>query len=193
MHGFRPGEILGLTWDDIDFENKLIHVRHALKRLPDENGVRRFVLDELKTPTSRRTHRMAREVYRSLLALKKRQARWRLKYGPEYGWDQAPSGLVFCTHKGKPLFPRSVTRQLRLYSDKAEIPRDWSAKTTRHTWVSHLSHHGIPVQKIAEGAGHANSRVTATVYTHVLSPEINELPTVWDGLVGQDQDQDQAQ
>lgn len=191
MHGFRPGEMLGLTWDDIDFENNVIHIRHALKRLPDEHGIRRFVLDELKTPTSKRSHRMAREVRKGLLALKKRQARWRLKYGPDYGWDQAPSGLVFCTHKGTPLFSRSITRQLRLYSDKAEISRDWTAKTTRHTWVSHLSHHGVPVQKIAEGADHANSRVTATVYTHVLSPEINELPTIWDGLVGQHQDEAQ--
>jgi len=191
MHGFRPGEMLGLTWDDVDFENNIIHIRRSLKRLPDGNGVRCFVLDELKTPTSKRSHRMPREVRKGLLALKKRQARWRLKYGPEYGWDQAPSGLVFCTHKGTPLFPRSVNRQLRLYCGKAGIGTSWTARETRHTWVSHLSHHGVPVQKIAEGAGHASSRVTATVYTHVLSPEVNELPTIWDGLVGQDQDQAQ--
>jgi len=53
----------------------------------------------------------------------------------------------------------------------------------------------VRVVLTADGAGARKKpgRVTATVYTHVLSPEFSELPTVWDGLVGQDQDQDQAQ
>ena len=76
MCGLRPGELLGLRWEDVDFKAGVIRVRKCLKALPDpETGRRRLVLEELKTERSRRTIRMPRHVVTVLQALRREQAR----------------------------------------------------------------------------------------------------------------------
>ena len=51
--GMREGELLGLTWEDVDLERGLLRLRHALVR---EGG--KAVLGDLKTPKSRRSVRL---------------------------------------------------------------------------------------------------------------------------------------
>jgi integrase len=59
MCGLRPGEMLGLRWEDVDFKAGALRVRRCLKALPDPvTGKRTLVLEELKTKQSRRTIRM---------------------------------------------------------------------------------------------------------------------------------------
>ena len=48
--GLSPGELLGLRWEDVDFDGGVIRVRKCLKALPDpKTGKRRLVLEDLKT------------------------------------------------------------------------------------------------------------------------------------------------
>lgn len=56
--GFRRGEILGLRWSDIDFENDLIHIRRAV-HWEKQKG---FYYTEPKTAKSRRTVRLPERV-----------------------------------------------------------------------------------------------------------------------------------
>src|SRR4029077_21024757 len=85
MCGLRPGELLGLRWEDVDFKAGVIRVRKCLKALPDSaSGKRRLVLDDLKTEQSRRTIQMPRLAAAALRELRKDQARWKLKLGAAY-------------------------------------------------------------------------------------------------------------
>jgi integrase len=53
MCGVRPGELLGLRWEDVDFRAGVIRARKCLKALPDPvTGKRALVLEELKTERS---------------------------------------------------------------------------------------------------------------------------------------------
>jgi integrase len=85
MCGLRPGELLGLRWEDVDFTAGVIRVRKCLKALPDpQTGKRRLVLEDLKTEQSKRTIRMPRHVVTALQALRREQAAARLKLGALY-------------------------------------------------------------------------------------------------------------
>jgi len=68
--GLRPGELLGLTWDDIDFANGVIRVRHSLKAVPGPDGRTVLRLEDLKTARSKRTLQLPRKAAEVLRALK---------------------------------------------------------------------------------------------------------------------------
>jgi len=105
MCGLRPGELLGLRWEDVDFDEGVIRVRKCLKALPDPAaGKRRLVLETLKTERSRRTIRMPRQVAAALLALRKEQAAARLKLGAAY--DVRGLSIVFGDGAGARNGPR---------------------------------------------------------------------------------------
>jgi integrase len=76
MTGLRPGELLGLRWQDVDTRAGVIRVRVAAKRVKG-----RLVLADLKTEQSRRTLKMPAAVAEALAAQKRAQAEGRLGAG----------------------------------------------------------------------------------------------------------------
>jgi len=72
--GMRPGEALGLKWEDIDFKNNRIYVKRNLTRTNDG-----WKLEEPKTPRSRRTIPLPKEVMKSLKEHKKTKQKKSLK------------------------------------------------------------------------------------------------------------------
>ena len=110
MCGLRPGELLGLRWEDVDFKTGVIRVRKCLKALPDpETGKRTLVLETLKTERSKRTIRMPRQAVTVLLTLRKEQTAARLKLGALY--DTRGLAIVFGDGAGAPRWPQDVRRQ----------------------------------------------------------------------------------
>lgn len=150
-------------------------MRHCLKRV---NG--KLTRAELKTPSSRRTLRMPKAVAATLAALCKHQAAERLRAGQFY----RNSGLVFCDALGRPRHRQAVWRSWRDVTEAAGLGTGWQPRETRHTWVSHLSDHDVPVERIADAAGHVNSNVTRTVYRHLIRDEIAVVADVWDTEAG---------
>jgi integrase len=54
----------------------------------------------------------------------------------------------------------------------------------RHTFVSVLSASGVPIESIADAAGHSNSNVTRTVYRHQLADTITQASAAMDAVFG---------
>jgi integrase len=184
MCGLRPGELLGLRWEDVDFDAGVIRVRKCLKALPDPKaGKRRLVLDDLKTEQSKRTIQMPRAVAVALISLRKDQARWKLKLGAAY--DVRGMGLVFTDRAGAPRWPGDVRRYLQLLCERAGIGKAWTPRELRHTFVSVLSDSGVDIEKIAEAAGHVNSTITKTVYRHVIADKVTVAATAMDSIFGE--------
>ena len=65
--GMRIGECLGLRWEDLDFENRIISVNHNLTDRPDDNGKCGKHIQSLKTAAGNRTIPMIEEVFRAFL------------------------------------------------------------------------------------------------------------------------------
>lgn len=183
MCGLRPGELLGLRWEDVDFDGGVIRVRTCLKALPDpQTGKRVLVLAGLKTEQSRRTIQMPRAAAAALRELRKDQARWKLKLGGAY--DTRGLGLVFTDRAGAPRWPQDIHRYLRVLCKRAGIGQ-WAPRELRHTFVSVLSDSGVDIEKIAEAVGHVNSTITRTVYRHSIRDEISTAATVMDVVFGE--------
>jgi integrase len=184
MCGLRPGELLGLRWEDVDFEAGVLRVRKCLKSLPDPaSGKRILVLEELKTERSKRTIRMPRQVATALLALRKEQAAAKLRLGAAY--DVRGLAIVFGDGAGAPKWPQDVRSRFQTLCGRAGIGEGWTPREQRHTFVSVLSDSGVDIEKIADAVGHVNSTVTKAVYRHQIADEITSAATVMDSIFGE--------
>jgi integrase len=169
--GLRPGELLGLRWEDVDLDELVLRVR---KRLDEET----LTLVDLKTEESRRTLKMPQSVAAALRTLKAWQAAERLRRGSDF----TDNGLVFCSANGAPKWGSEVRRRFKRLCDRAGIGSDWHCHEQRHTFVSVLSDGGVDIEHIADAVGHKNSNVTKTVYRHVISDKISTAADVMDGI-----------
>jgi integrase len=171
--GLRPGELAGLTWDDVDFSEGVIRVRHSLKRV---SGA--MALEDLKTETSRRTIAMPKATRTALLALRKEQAADKLRLGEHY----AGLGTVFSQASGRPVNRQYVNMGFKRATDRAGLGRDWQPRELRHTNVSVLSDAGVSIEDISASVGHKNSNITKTTYRHVIADKLTRATTAMDRL-----------
>jgi integrase len=176
--GLRPGELLGLRWQDVDLREGTIRVRTCLKVLPGPDGKRMVALADLKTDRSRRTLALPRDAATVLRALKAQQARDRLRLGD--GWTD--SGLVFAAEHGGPRWPQDVRKQFGKVCERAGLGAGWHPHETRHTWVSLLSDAGVDLEDIADAAGHITSAVTRNVYRHQLADRLTKASAAMDTI-----------
>jgi integrase len=184
MCGLRPGELLGLRWEDVDFKAGVLRVRKCLKALPDPaTGKRVLVLEELKTERSKRTIRMPGQVVAAVLALRKEQATARLKLGAAY--DVRGLAIVFGDGAGAPKWPQDVRSHFQTLCGRAGIGKGRTPREQRHTFVSVLSDSGVDIEQIADAVGHVNSTVTKAVYRHQIADEITSAATVMDSIFGE--------
>lgn len=161
--GMRVGELLALSWDDVDFDAGVIRVRHSLKR---EHGT--LLIGDLKTQSSKRTMQMPAAVAAARLA------------APD--WQDC--GLVFCSPRnGRPKWHSLVDGTFKRLCEQAGIGGHWQLRETRHSFVSILSHAGVNIEAIADAAGHVNSNVTRAVYRHQLGDTITTAAVVWNDLL----------
>jgi integrase len=178
--GLRPGELTGLTWDDVDFAEGVIRVRHSLKEVPAGDGKTDLQLEALKTDQSRRTLQLPARVAEALRALRTMQAADRLRLGQHYG----EMNLVFCGNAGQALRRQAVNRQFKAVCKRAGLGTGWHPHEQRHTFVSVLSDAGIDIEAIADAAGHINSTVTREVYRHQIADKVTRTSDAMDQIFG---------
>jgi integrase len=85
---------------------------------------------------------------------------------------------------GTPLDDHNVRRQFRVITEAAGLGRTWVPRELRHTFVSLLSAHGMPVEAIALLAGHNQTATTELVYRHQIVPALTRGAEVVDQIFG---------
>lgn len=164
--GLRKGELLGLQWQDIDFENKKLFVRHNLCRIPkvDENGKRYSVLElmEPKTAKSKRILPLNDCAISVLKEHKKQQNLWILKNRDIY----QDKNIIFSTRTGNFIHPRDVSKRFHRILEKAGLERK-RFHDLRHTFASILLNEGESVKMIQELLGHSTITTTLDIYSHI--------------------------
>ncbi|GHO86440.1 tyrosine-type recombinase/integrase [Dictyobacter formicarum] len=161
--GLRKGEILGLRWDDIDFDQGILTVRRTVSYIPPHDGELHMYLEtDPKTATSKRTIILPTFIQEALKAHRAQQLQERLKAGKE--WEQ--HNLVFCSMLGKHVKPSSLRTQFKGALQKANLP-DIRFHDLRHSAATILLSMGVNVKVIQELLGHANISITLNIYSHV--------------------------
>jgi integrase len=123
---------------------------------------------DTKTPKSRRTLELPTQAATALKEHRTAQLKERLAAGPL--WHE--HGLVFTSQSGEPLDAANVRRSLHAITRRAKLGENWTPRELRHSFVSIMSDHGVPIETIADLVGHASTAVTETVYRHQLKPVI---------------------
>jgi integrase len=174
--GLRLGELLAITWDDIDFEESELNVNktlYSLKDLENPTAIRKFCIGTPKTRASTRIMPLLPAISEMLKQLKGRQDSEDPKFKlPCYGiarQSQPINNLVFHTLEGKPLTHEYVRRHYYRLLQAANIDKTGlTIHSLRHTFATRGLENGIELRVMQELLGHSNIQMTANLYTHVL-------------------------
>ena len=160
--GMRSGELLGLTWDCIDFSNGIIRVTKQLLQ-PRRKG-RPFAYGTPKNGKGR-TLTPAPFVMSVLSEHKKAQDLQRQAVGP--AWDDGGfPNLVFTHPDGSHLSQPTVWKALQKILKKAGLERH-RFHDLRHTYVVNAFRAGDDVKTVQQNAGHYSAAFTLDRYAHV--------------------------
>ena len=164
--GMRKGEILGLQWENVDFEKKVVWVRKNLCRVKnqDENDGRKtkLILLEPKTKKSIREIPLSNEAVKVLRIHKKKQNEQKMLYRDIY----QDNDIVFAKADGSFEDPREVLRKFHKILEKAGV-RKCRFHDLRHTFASILLNEGESMKVIQELLGHSTITTTMDIYSHV--------------------------
>jgi integrase len=157
--GLRRGEMCGLEWGDIDFENHLITVCRTSQYV---SGIGIYT-KETKTETSDRTIKLPAPAFEVLKDYKLWQTEERLKMGDR--WES--SDRIFTQCDGKPIHPDSITGWFRDFISKTDLPQI-TIHSLRHTNITLLLAAGVPLRTVSYRAGHAQTSTTENLYAHAI-------------------------
>ena len=150
MTGLRRGEICGLRWQDINFEENKFQVKRSVS-VKKGGGVS---IGETKTETGVRCIQMPPSVA-ELLKSKKQTAITEWVF-PHF------------LHPEQPISPASAYRKLKVILKNAELPLI-RFHDLRHTFATHATQGGVDPKTLAGILGHTNASFTLDTYTHVTS------------------------
>lgn len=154
--GLRIGELLALTWKDVDFVRNTITVSKTCydKRI---NGKTEKVTEAPKTNTSNRVIPFPKQLISVLKELKKSSA-------SEY----------VISDKGKTISVRSYQRSFELLLKRLNIPHK-GFHALRHTFATRALECGMDVKTLAEVLGHGDPTVTLKRYAHSLTEHKRDM------------------
>jgi len=173
--GLRQGELLGLSWADVDIAGRQLRVHQQLQRLDG-----RLQLVEPKSSASRHMVALIPVAAEALTAHRERQLFERR--AADKRWRE--SGLVFTTAIGTPLEPRNLVRSFKAALRKAKIA-DRRFHDLRHSSASLLLALGVPLKVVSEMLGHSTIRLTADTYSHVMPALQAEAASRLDAIFGE--------
>jgi integrase len=171
--GMRRGEILGLSWSDVDLDNRALRVNQAVQRLKD--GLK---ITELKTERSRRAIALPDGVVRVLKTRRTRQIQERLMAGLR--WQS--TGLVFTNPNGGPLEPITLHRDYKKLLKASGLPEETRFHDLRHSAASLLLAQGVQLRVIMELLGHSSIALTANTYSHVMPAAMRDVADRMDAI-----------
>ncbi len=150
--GLRIGEVCALSWEDVDLNNKIIHVRHTIARVKSnekETGQKtRLIIDEPKTKSSKRDIPIPSTLLPILVEYKR-----------------SSRSCFVISENNNFISPRTYEyRYHRVLKACGVEAINYHA--LRHTFASRCIEVGVDVKSLSEILGHGNSAITLNTYVH---------------------------
>ena len=172
--GMRQGELLGLKWLDLDWEQGFLQVKRQLSRKKGggfeltapktRSGVRRIDLGE-NTLQVLRKHRQQQFIKMQMVGEK---------------WQD--NDLVFPSEIGTVINRANLLKMFKSLLKEAGLP-SIRFHDLRHTGASLLLNNGIPVMIVSRRLGHARPSITLDIYGHLIPGKQKEVAMLMDQLL----------
>ncbi len=177
--GLRVGEIGGLQWNDIDFENKVINVQRTILQDAQKGG---FYFGEPKTKKSKRKIPLTNEAVSILNNQKVMQNKLKMK---SKNWNSDWNGLVFTTINGNPVGSSTFRTMMIRIVNNINFDRQCNAESKtyeefqhcymhslRHTFATRCIENGVQPKTLQKILGHSSLSTTMDLYVHVTDEQI---------------------
>lgn len=157
--GFRRGEMLGLEWKDVDFENNIISVR----RTSNYTAKKGVYTDTTKTRKSQRTLKFPQEIMDMLKEYKAEQDEQALKCGDKW----VETDRLYTKWNGEPMQNGTPYFWLGEFCEKHDLPF-YGLHSFRHLFASLLVNQGVDIVTVSGALGHSTVSTTSNIYCHML-------------------------
>ena len=148
--GIRLGELLALTWDDIDFNSNLLTINKTSYSAKVDGKIQ-IIVDKPKTKKSNRVIPLPNQLVKLLKIIKK----------------ESNSKYVITTRNSGMVGNRSYQRTFKFILKKVNVPYR-NFHSLRHTFATNAIELGMDVKTLAEILGHTNAMITLNRYSHSL-------------------------
>lgn len=147
--GLRIGELCGLKWEDVDFQNKILHIRRTVQRISSANGNRKtkIVISAPKSAPSFREIAIPDAL---------------MKYFEMFR-DEANHFILSGTDK--PVEPRTMQYRYKKILQSAEV-ENHNYHKLRHTFATNSAEKGFNVKALSAVLGHSSVTLTLNRYIH---------------------------
>ena len=146
--GLRLGEVCALKWEDIDIEQKILHVNRTVQRIESKDGFQKTVL--LETPPKSFFSNREIPISDGLLLLLT-------------NFRKTGQGYVLRT--SKPMEPRTYQNHFKRYLQSINAP-SYNFHTLRHTFATNCIDNGMDIKSLSEILGHSDVQITLNRYVH---------------------------
>ncbi len=174
--GLRRGELLGLEWQDINFDNNTVQIRRSSQYLPD----RGIYEDGVKNDTSDRVMKISPSAVEDLKIWRV----WQREHAFEMGDRWHSSDRLFTTDEGLPLHPDVLTSWFTDFvKAHSDVLPPITIHSLRHTNATLQIAAGVPLTTVAKRLGHANTVTTSKIYAHAIKSADEAAAETLDNLL----------
>jgi len=192
--GLRKGELLGLTWTDVDLAKNSMHIRHTLGRLAvfeitsstqgyvkvnthtPKNSKTAIYLGPVKTKKGNRTIYLPDSVRKAVIELKELQAEYRNAYS---GKTFNSFGFILCSKEGQAMDPKVFEEGFSDIVSEAKLKKI-NVHATRHTFATEALQKSTDLIAISEILGHAKPSTTLDMYGHTFDDRKRSLMSLFE-------------
>lgn len=181
--GMRIGELLGLTWEDVDFEKRLIQVSQTLCYFK-KDGKYVFEMHETKTNNGKRVIPLTKR------AIKVLKNQWDCKNKIIAQGKTAPEeyqDLIFVTRNNKPtqqfIVQECISAIIRHIQDRYPDFERFSSHCFRHTFATRAIENGMNPKTLQKLLGHGSLQMTMDLYCHVTDDTLFEAMKMMEKVV----------
>lgn len=149
FYGLRIGEVCGLKWSDINYEEKTLTINRTAMRLP-KSGHTELTVQTPKTENSNRTIPITVDMAKLLMGLQK---------------DTPNDVFILSGKNNRPFEPRSLQSNFQVFLKKQGLPKH-TFHSLRHTFATRVIEKGYDPKAVSEILGHTNVKTTLELYVH---------------------------
>ena len=164
FYGLRRSEVIGLKWDNIDFDSGIFTIRHVVTQTNVEGKSTLIQADRAKTKSSVRSLPLVGGIRERLEALQGQQEKNKEICGDCYNRDFL--GYVFVDEMGNLYKPDMVSETFQKLLNKHGL-RKIRFHDIRHSCASLLLKNGVNLKLIQEWLGHSDISTTMNIYAHL--------------------------